>query len=161
MRARRLASGEAIATWVLVLDPGDEVVATLRSFAAEEGIRAAHVSAIGAVRRAVVGWFDPDARDYRRTELDGQLEVLSLIGDLSGPKPGRDHPTVHVHAVLGAPDATVRGGHLFEAVVRPTLEVFVAAGPGILARRTDPSTGLALIDLEPDTTGGSHGQDRS
>lgn len=33
---------------------------------------------------------------------------------------------VHLHAVLGLPDGGVIGGHLFEAKVFTTLELFVA-----------------------------------
>ncbi len=159
MRSRPLGSPNDTRTWALIFESGDEVMTTLEEFASRHGIAAAHLTGIGAARRAVVGWYDPEARDYRRTELDEQLEIVSLVGDVTGPAPGRDRPMVHLHAALAAADSTLRGGHLFEAVVRPTLEAFLTVGPGALARRADQASGLALIRLEPDTTGGSHGQD--
>lgn len=52
-----------------------------------------------------------------------------------------------VHLLNGLRDGTTRGRHLIEARVRPTLEVVVTESPEHLRRRTDPQTGLALIDV--------------
>jgi predicted DNA-binding protein with PD1-like motif len=49
--------------------------------------------------------------------------------------------------VLGKADGTAHGGHLLRAHVRPTLEVIVTESPAHLRRRSDPETGLALIQL--------------
>ena len=48
---------------------------------------------------------------------------------------------------LSASDFSAIGGHLIEAVVRPTLEVVLTESPAHLRRTKDPETGLALIDL--------------
>jgi uncharacterized protein len=65
------------------------------------------VSAVGAFRRATVGWFDREAKDYRRIDVDEQCELLSLIGDIAVSDDG---PVAHVHAVLGLSDGQVRAG---------------------------------------------------
>ncbi len=100
---------------------------------------------MGAFARATVGWFDRDAKDYRRIDIAEQCEVLSLIGDIAMDK---DSPVAHVHAVLGLSDATVRGGHLLAGDVWPTLEVIVQEAPGHLVKTARPEVGLALIDLD-------------
>jgi predicted DNA-binding protein with PD1-like motif len=102
------------------------------------------VTAVGAFSQAVVGWFDRDAKDYRRTAIGEQCEVLSLLGDIAI---GEDGPTAHLHAVLGLSDSTTRGGHLLEGRVWPTLEVIVRDSPAALAKIHRPDLGLALIDL--------------
>ena len=91
-----------------------------------------------------LGYFDRDRRDYTRIPLAEQVEVLSLLGiiTLDGSK-----PKLHAHIVVGQADGTARGGHLLEGRVWPTLEVIVEELPRHLQRRTDPETGLALIDL--------------
>ena len=131
-------------TYVLVGDPGDEAVKLLTSFAADHGVTAAQLTAIGAFERAVVGWFDREAKEYRRIEVKEQCEVLSLVGDvaLSG-----DEPQVHAHAVLGLSDGSVRGGHLLEGHVWPTLEVVLRETPAVLRKTSRPELGLALIDI--------------
>ena len=131
-------------TFVVVFDKGDEIVAGLTAFAAREHLRASHLTAIGALRDVTLGYFDRDRRDYTRIPLAEQVEVLSLLGIimLDGFK-----PKLHAHIVVGQVDGTARGGHLLEGHVWPTLEVIVEESPRHLQRRTDPETGLALIDL--------------
>lgn len=131
-------------TFVVVFDKDDEVIEGLTTFADRQGLRASHLTAIGALRDVVLGYFDPTAREYRKIPVAEQVEVLSLLGvvTLDGEK-----PKVHAHIVVGCSDGTARGGHLLEGHVWPTLEVVVEELPEHLQRRTDPETGLALIDL--------------
>ncbi|MFC8088650.1 PPC domain-containing DNA-binding protein [Streptomyces sp. NPDC057301] len=131
--------------YVLVLAPGEDALAEITGFAREEGLGASQVTAVGAFSRAVVGWFDRAAKDYRRIGVDEQCEVLSLLGDIAV---GEDGPTAHLHAVLGLSDGTTRGGHLLEGRVWPTLEVIVRDSPAALAKIHRPELGLALIDPE-------------
>jgi hypothetical protein len=53
-----------------------------------------------------------------------------------------------VHCVLSRRDGSAVAGHLIEAEVRPTAEVFITDSPGELHRRIDPESGLAVIDPE-------------
>lgn len=130
-------------TIALVFERGDAVVTTLEKFAAEHGLNASRFSAIGAFERVTLGYFDWERKAYERIDVDEQLEVLSLLGDLALDG-GR--PKLHAHAVLGRRDASTLGGHLLEATVRPTLEVLLVESPGYLRRVCDPESGLALID---------------
>jgi predicted DNA-binding protein with PD1-like motif len=130
--------------YVVVLDPGDEAVAELSGFARKQDLEAAQVTAIGGFERAVVGWFDREVQDYRHIPVAGQCEVLSLIGDIAA---AADGPQLHLHAVLGLPDGSTRGGHLLEGQVWPTLEVVIREAPAHLRKTIRPDVGLPLIDL--------------
>ena len=143
MRSKIMDSSPA-PTFVLVLDPGDEAVASISSFARDQNLTAAQVTAIGAFERATVGWFDRNAMQYRPIEVDQQCEVLSLMGDIAV---GSDGPTPHLHTVLGLPDGTTRGGHLLRGQVWPTLELIIRDTPVELRKTDRPELGLALIDL--------------
>lgn len=131
-------------TWAVVLDTGDDPVECLETFATREQLSAAQLTAIGALERVTLGWFDWEEKTYRRIEIDEQVEVLSLVGDvaLSG-----DEPAVHAHVVVGKRDGTAHGGHLLGGAVRPTLEVIVTESPAHLRKRHDPESGLALISI--------------
>src|SRR5688572_9052171 len=124
-------------TWVVVFGTGEEVMAGLREFAREANLVGSHLTAIGAFSDAVLGFFDPDAREYVKTPVGEQVEVLSLLGNVAQHQ-GR--PKVHAHVVVGKRDGTAHGGHLLEAHVRPTLEVLVVESPEHLERRTDEQT---------------------
>lgn len=51
------------------------------------------------------------------------------------------------NVVAGLRDGATRGGHLLEARVRPTLEMF-AESSAHLKRKTDEDTGPPLLDVE-------------
>ena len=142
MKSRLLhANGQK--TFVVVLDKGDEVVATLTEFARERNLSAAHLTAIGAFSEVTLGYFDRDRKDYVRIPIRDQVEVLSLVGDVAIAK---GEPQLHAHVVVGRRDGTAHGGHLLEARVWPTLEVMLVESPAHLRRVKDSETGLALID---------------
>ena len=141
----RIIEDADVVTYVTVCDPGDEAVSALEQFARDEDLEASQITAVGAFQRAVVGWFDREAKQYRRIAVDEQCEVLSMIGDVAV---GQDGPAIHVHVVLGLADGTTRGGHLLEGHVFPTLETVVRESAAELRKVMRPDIGLALIDLD-------------
>jgi predicted DNA-binding protein with PD1-like motif len=142
MRAVLLHEADGLRTFGIVLATGDEVISSLTSFAAEQQLRATHFTAIGAFSRLVVAFFDWTTRQYQNIRINEQVEVLSLLGDVTLE---HGQPKVHAHVVIGKSDATAHGGHLVEGLVRPTLEVMLTETPAHLRRRFDPDSGLALI----------------
>jgi predicted DNA-binding protein with PD1-like motif len=133
------------ATYAIVLANGDEVVDTLSRWVREQNVEAGSLTAIGAFERAVLGYFDWSTKQYKHIPVNGQVEVLSLIGDVAVSDDG---PTLHMHAVLGKSDGSTVGGHLLQGHVRPTLEITLIEPPAHLRKRKDEETGLALIDLD-------------
>ena len=132
-------------TFVLILDPAEEAFRSISKFADQENISGASVTAIGAFEHARVGWFDIEAKRYKPIPVGEQCEVLSLIGDIAQGDDGK--ASLHLHAVLGLSDGSVRGGHLMEGIVRPTLEVTIVETAAHLRRKKRAELGIALIDL--------------
>jgi hypothetical protein len=137
-------------TFALVFDTGDEVATGLFAFAKEKDLAGSHFTAIGALSDVTLGFFDWDKKDYQKLQINEQVEVLSLIGDIALNK---GEPKVHAHIVVSKSDGTAHGGHLIEAHVRPTLEVILVKSPEHLVRKFDEESGLALINLESTTNG--------
>ena len=113
-------------TYAIIFDKGDEFIEGLLGFAREQGLDAAHLTAIGGFSDVTLGYFDRQRKTYKEIPLREQVEVLSLVGDAQ---------------------ANARGGHIMRAHVWPTLEVVLQEAPAHLRRKSDPETGLALIDL--------------
>jgi uncharacterized protein len=128
--------------YAVIFSKGDEVLSGLTDFAKQYHVGDAHFTGIGAVSSALTAWFDLDRKLYHPLPINEQVEVLSMIGDIAT---FQGKPVIHTHVVLGKRDGTTAGGHLFEAHVNPTLEVFVTADDTPLNKRDDPS-GLRLID---------------
>jgi uncharacterized protein len=132
-------------TYVLIFNMADELAKGLKDFATEQNLADASFKAIGALASVKLGWFNPETRQYQTSvDLKEQVELLSLIGDVA-QHDGK--PIVHAHGVVGRSNGTTAGGHLLEAYVRPTCEVFLTEAPVQLSKAFDRDSGLVLIKL--------------
>ncbi len=130
--------------WILAFNTGDQVISEIENFTEEHEIQSAHFTAIGAFLEAELYFFDWESKEYQSIPVDEQTEVLSLIGNIGWIE---NKVKVHAHVTLGRHDASVLGGHLKEAIVRPTLELFLDEGSETLQRSEDEETGLALVKM--------------
>ncbi len=130
-------------TYAVVFAKGDDFLGGLTALAKRTGLAASAFTAVGAFERATLGYFDREEGDYVAIPVEEQVEVLSLVGNIALEEGGE--PKIHAHVVVGLRDGSTRGGHVLDARVWPTLEVIVTESPRHLRRRTDPETGLALL----------------
>lgn len=144
MKSKMINDG-AERVFVLILDQGEEAFKAITEFADREKVTGASVSAIGAFSQAKVGWFDFAAKKYKPIDVGEQCEVLSLLGDVAQGDDGK--ASLHLHAVLGMQDGTLRGGHLLSGSVKPTLEVTITETVVHLRRKKRPDLGIALISI--------------
>lgn len=145
MKSKLLTEQAGTRTFVLVFERGEAVMDPLLEFLKAESVMAARLSGIGALESVTLGYFDWESKEYEEHRIDGQVELLSLSGDVAV---NEGAPQVHAHVVLGCRDTTTRGGHLMDAIVRPTLELIVEDAPVHLRKTHDPDSGLALIAPE-------------
>lgn len=139
--------------YVLVFSPGDEIMAEVKRFAEAERLRAAEFTGIGALESAKLAAFDPEAKEYVDIPVNEQTELASMNGRITLPKDSDvdnppDERQLHVHCTLARRDGSAIGGHVLEATVRPTCEVFVSETAGHLARREDDYSGLPVIWID-------------
>ena len=144
MKSKLIHEHQGEKTYALIFDTGDEAMGGLAEFARQNKLGASRITAIGAFRDVVLGYFDWDTKEYKKIPVREQVEVLSLIGDVALQD---GEPKVHVHVVVGRSDGSTRGGHLVEAHVRPTLEVILTESPAHLQKQFDKESGLALIHI--------------
>jgi predicted DNA-binding protein with PD1-like motif len=145
MQVRQIHGSGRQRTFAVIMATSDEAMSQICRFAEREDITGALITGIGAFERAVLRYFDWDAKQYRDIPVDEQAEVASLIGDIGEDEQGRS--AVHIHLVVGRRDGSALAGHLKTGHVRPTLELIVTETPAHLCRRKDATTGLNLIDL--------------
>jgi uncharacterized protein len=143
MQVELLNPGEPTKRYAVIFYQGDEAFSGLQEFAEKFHVSSAHFTAIGALNRATLGWFDPDRKMYKKIPINGQHEVIGMSGDIALYQ---GKPVVHTHMLVGSPDGTTRAGHVLDAYVSPTLEVMVTADPIAMQKRFDPDTDLTLID---------------
>ena len=128
--------------YLLRLDRGEEITASLLRLAEEEGIRLAQVSGIGAVHDFTVGLFDPAVKQYFSNRFTGNFEIVSLTGNLTVME---EKPYLHLHLSAADAEGRVVGGHLNRAVISATCEMVVREIPGTVDRAFSPEIGLNLL----------------
>jgi predicted DNA-binding protein with PD1-like motif len=140
MRARRNGREH-----VLAFDPEERAIEVLTGYAREQGITAARFSAIGGFKWVELKYFNMRSMRYQQRQLEEQLEVIALTGNLSLYE---NAPFIHAHVIVGTADFGAYSGHLGEAVVEPTLELFLTQLDEPLLRTRNPRTGLG--ELRPE-----------
>ena len=114
-------------TYIVRMDPGEEILTQLKVFAEQEGVKLASVTALGAVKDFTVGVFDTGAKVYKSNRFQGVYEIVSLVGTINTMN---DAFYCHLHMCAADQEGHAFGGHLNEAVISATCELVVACPAG-------------------------------
>ena len=131
-------------TYIVRMDPGEEILTQLKVFAEQEGVKLASVTALGAVKDFTVGVFDTGAKVYKSNRFQGVYEIVSLVGTINTMN---DAFYCHLHMCAADQEGHAFGGHLNEAVISATCELVVTCLPGRTDRVFSDEVGLNLISF--------------
>jgi predicted DNA-binding protein with PD1-like motif len=140
MRVQEVAGG-----YVVKLERGEELIASLASLMRDRGIGSGAVTGLGAVSRARLGCYRVAGKDYVERAVEGDLEVVGLTGTMSWYD---DEPFPHVHLMLTDVEFGATGGHCFEAWVSATIELYVTDWGKRVDRQMDDEVGLHLMNWD-------------
>lgn len=127
------------------LNRGEELMAKLKEVCKAEQISAGTISGIGASDYAVVALYEVNNRQYHSHSIEGEREMTSILGNVS-QKDGEVY--LHVHAAFVDKTGKCTGGHLNEAWISGTCEVFIQCLDGKIGRTVDAGTGLNVFSFE-------------
>ena len=129
-------------TYIVRMDPGEEILGQLLVFAEAEQVKLASVTALGAVKDFTVGVFDTGAKVYKSNRFQGVYEIVSLVGTIN-TMDGAFY--CHLHMCAADQEGRAFGGHLNEAVISATCELVITCLPGRTDRVFSDEVGLNLI----------------
>ena len=122
-----------------------DLVRSITELARSKGIEAGSFTAIGALKRARLGYYDQKNHEYREIKIDSPHEMASCVGNIS-LKDGE--PFAHIHVVLADEAGNTKAGHLLEGIVfAAEVHLRQLEGPK-LERKYDEVTGLSLWNVE-------------
>lgn len=139
MRCKKMGS-----VYFVRIDKGEEIVFQLNKVCEEFDIKLGKISAIGAVNKAKIGFFDFAAKEYNTTILAGDHEITSLLGNITTMD---KKIYLHLHINLADDQQRTFGGHLNEAFVSATCEVIIEEFSGEVNRSRDETLKLNLLDV--------------
>lgn len=125
--------------YVIRLDPGEEIVQSMLALAAKEHITLGAFRGLGAVNNVTLKSFRPETRQYEAHMYHTDLEIVSLIGNLTTLN---NRPYVHSHMSVSDQVGHVYGGHLNRAVVSTYCEIFLNSVDGVVERKPNAEFGL-------------------
>lgn len=139
MRCKKIES-----TYIIRLERGEKVIEKLLGLCEKEKIRAGYFNGLGAVSEIELQHFNLTTKEYSLKKLSGQYEITSLHGNISETS-GKSY--IHAHIAVGDSQFNSWSGHLKEATVSATCEIFLVKLGGDITRKKDEETGLNLLDI--------------
>lgn len=134
---------ENLSSDILVLERGEELIASLEKHAKENELAGAWLqSGIGGSNGATLSFYDLESRQYiDRTFLE-PLEIISLQGNLAWVD---DKPFWHVHGLFATKEYKTIGGHVKQCKIALTGELLITPLTTKMTRTYDETTGLKLL----------------
>ncbi|XP_048586743.1 bifunctional protein GlmU [Nematostella vectensis] len=130
------------------LKPGEELVSGLKRFVSENDLGSAFVlTCVGSVRSGTIRLANATVSSKgdpnEIMELNGQFEILSLVGTISGGG--------HLHVSLGDKEGRVIGGHVMgNMIIFTTAEVVIGNSQQLnFTREFDEETGFDELVIRP------------
>jgi hypothetical protein len=128
--------------WVGRLETGDDLVEEIERLCADQDVRAAWVSVIGAVKRASFAYYEQQERRYLELGSTEHHEITGFVGNISIRD---ERPFLHAHATFCDRNGAAVGGHLLRGCEVFAAEVTIREMTGVeLVRTPDEVSGLAL-----------------
>jgi len=121
---------------------GEDLLQAIQYFCHHHQVRCGMINAVGAVERATFTIYDQKAKKYNKVNIEKELEILSLSGNISLFD---DKPMVHAHVTFSDSEGKAFGGHLTAGTRVFSSEVFIQELTGdIKVRKLDKATQLPL-----------------
>jgi len=127
----------------IVLEKGEKIIESLKTLVSEKRIFG-YFKGIGAVKWVEIAYGDADTGEYLVEKYEDGYEILGLNGNITLDENG--DPIVHAHILLGDREHRAIGGHLMEAEVSITCEIFLTKTNLKLKRKRLGETSFKVID---------------
>lgn len=131
-------------TYALRFDPGDDILAELSSFCADQTISNGAITGLGSIENPTLAHYSIHTKHFSQRNLPGVYEITSLTGNIALIG---NLPTPHIHVSISDDQMAAFGGHLIAGTCSATLELIVTAYPTKLIKSHNDQIGLNIWDF--------------
>ena len=136
---------EIAGSYVVKLPYGGDLLKSIKRVVRDMNIHAASLTAIGAVKKARVSYYDQTAKKYNELIFDEPMEIVSCVGNITEM---RGDTIVHAHLILSDEKGRAFGGHLLEGTELFACELMINEYKNLrISRKYDERTGLNLMEI--------------
>ena len=129
---------------VFRLEMGEALMESVQKIAANENVKLASISGIGACSKIEMGYIDLSIKEYIFKTFEGNMEILQATGNIT-LKDGEPFP--HIHISVANEECKAFGGHLNEATISATFEGVMTIMDHEINREFNEDLGLALMNV--------------
>ena len=130
-------------SFVIRIERGELIIEQLKIFCQQQNIEGGFFYGIGAVDEVELAHYNVESKKYSSIKFLQPLELVNITGSI-----GKEADLIiHAHATLANPKMEVIAGHLVEARVSGTVEIFLTPLEK-LEKKLDQETGLKLFTLK-------------
>ena len=130
--------------YVIRLEKGEELIRALSEFCASNKIIFGYFYGVGAISKVELAHYSLETKEYSSRIIEEPLEICSLSGNVA-LLDGKI--SLHIHIVVSDREMKTYGGHLKEAVISATCEIFLKRINSEVDRRFSEEIGLNLFDF--------------
>lgn len=139
MRSRKVSDG-----FILRLEKGELIQEQVKQFCNENKVAAGWVSGLGGALWAEIAFYHLTEKAYEFDRIDELLEIASITGNVGQDKDGA---ALHLHVVVADENSHSYSGHLKEAAVAGTCEIYLRVFEEPIVRIHSEEIGLKLMDF--------------
>jgi len=130
--------------YIIRLARGERIIESLKKFCQKEKIISGFFYGLGAVDKVEIAHYDVSAKKYSSKKFNLALEMVNLTGNIGFFK---KEIIIHAHASFADKNMQVLAGHLVEAKISGTAEIFLIKTKK-LEKFFDQDTGLKLFSFK-------------
>jgi len=130
--------------YIIRIARGEEIIASLKKFCQKEKIKGGFFYGLGAVDEAEIAHYDVSAKKYSSKKFNTVLEMINLTGNIGF---FQKEIIIHAHASFADKNMQPLAGHLVEAKISGTAEIFLTKTKK-LEKFYDQETGLKLFSFK-------------
>jgi len=125
--------------------PNEDLITAIKEMVMKYELTSGSVNIIGALKKATIGFFDINKKEYLFKTFEEPFELISCMGNISY---NDAEPVIHLHVSLGREDLSLIGGHLSQpSIISITAEVFINETKHKIIRSKDPQSKLMLLNI--------------
>lgn len=129
------------------LEHDSDLLESINNYCDMNNIRVGYVSVLGALKKAVVGFYNQQERKYYSIPIDKNVEIVNCYGNISIKD---EKPFAHIHLVVSDSTGATYAGHTMPGCIVFAAEIYIHQASGAdLTRTYDETTGLPLWEKPP------------
>jgi len=131
--------------YIIRIDPGEEIVETLKKFCKTHNITAGTITGLGATNNVSIGLFELKTKTYHSKTFTDDHEIAPLYGNITTMN---NDIYLHLHINICDTKHQSYSGHLNKAVVSATFEGVIEQIDGTIQREFNETMKLNLLSLK-------------